>query len=56
MLNLYDGPTRCRTNVKDLIQVKTGIIQGGLLKSSPENVVEKRNIFLLFKLTAALFK
>ena len=31
-------------------------VQGGPLKSSSENVVEKRNILLLFKLTVALFK
>ena len=31
-------------------------LQGGPLKSSPENVVKKRNIVLLFKLTVALFK
>ena len=32
----------------------TAIIQGGPLKSSPENVVEKRNILSLFKLLVVI--
>ena len=32
------------------------LYQGGPLISSPENVVEKRNILSLFKLPVALFK
>ena len=33
----------------------TLLLQGGPLKSSPENVVEKKNILLLFKLPVMLY-
>ena len=38
-----------------LVCILFNMIQGGPLKSSPENIVEKKNILLLFKLPVMLY-
>ena len=38
------------------LNITIAYVQVGPLKSSPENVVEKRNIFAVFKLSVVLLK